>query len=244
MKITKLLCTFVLAIVPLAALAADPLIINFDQANPPFMYSKDGKVVGIYPAVIDAAFKQMKTAVSLQAKPWARALQEIDQSGAGVGGIYKNAEREKKYDFSDQIFTEKLVVYFAKAHPITFSKVEDLKGKKVGVLRGWSYGDEFDAARKAGSITADETTGDDLNFQKLDIGRVDAVIAVAEAGDSLLQKYKTLAAAAIPLAQNPTYLAFSKSANKAALLKQFNETIKAMKASGELGKLVSQEVSH
>jgi len=244
MNIRRLLCTLAGILTPLTALAADPIIINFDQANPPFMFSKDGKAAGIYPAVIDAAFKQMKTAVSLQVKPWARALQEIDQGVAGVGGIYKNAEREKKYDFSEQIFTEKLVVYFNKSHPLTFNKVEDLKGKKVGVLRGWSYGDEFDAARKAGSITADETTGDDLNFQKLDMGRVDAVIAVAEAGDSLLPKYKSLAAAATPLAQNPTYLAFAKSANKVALLKQFNETIKAMKASGELGKLVSQEVAH
>lgn len=241
MKFQASLCTLALCLISPLVWSADT--VSFDQANPPFMYGKDGKAAGIYPALINAAFLHMKTPVTLQALPWARAIQEIDQGNAGVGGIYKNAEREKKYDYSEQIFVEKLAVYVNKGKPINFSKVEDLKGKRIGVIRGWSYGDDFDNARKANAFTVEEVPGDDQNFGKLDVGRLDAVVAVAESGDALTKKYTNVQAAPTPLAQNPTYLAFAKSANKADVLKKFNDAIKEMKANGELNKLVAAEVS-
>jgi polar amino acid transport system substrate-binding protein len=244
MKLRHILSTLALAALSTFAFSADSLIVNVDEANSPFMYNKGGKPAGIYPAVIDAAFKHMNVPLTLQTKPWKRAIQEIDEGTAGVGGIYKNPEREKKYDYSEQIFIEKLVIYSNKAKPIDYKDINDLKGKKVGVLRGWSYGDDFDNARKANALMAEEVASDDQNFQKLDQGRLDAVIAIAESGAPLMAKNKSVIAATNPLSQSPTYLTFSKSANKAAILKQFDQAIKDMKKSGEFQKLVSAELAN
>lgn len=220
--------------------AAQPPTVNVDDSNPPFMYAKNGKPAGIYPAIIEAAFKRMNVPVALQAEPWKRAIQDLDAGTAGVGGIYKTPERERKYDFSEPIYSEKLMVYSSRKNPVNFTRLDDLKGKRVGTIRGWSYGDEFDGARKANAFTVDETASDTQNFMKLDQGRVDAVVAISEAGNALLAKYKTIAAAAVPLTQNPTYLAFAKSANQGALLRQFNEAVDAMKKSGDLHKAVQE----
>ena len=161
----------------------------------------------------------------------------------GVGGIYKNAEREKKYDYSEQIFVERLVVFFNKSNPLNYTKLEDLHGKRVGVLKGWSYGDDFDKAKKGGAITCEEADADSQNFQKMDQHHLDATVAVFESGTALLPKYKSIAYAATALSRNPTYLTFAKSAGKAALIKQFDQAMKDLKASGELQKIVQAELA-
>lgn len=243
MNLRPILTGFLAATVAAFALAADKVVINVDEANSPFMYAKAGKAEGIYPALLAAAFKRINTEASIEAKPWKRAIQEIDEGTAGVGGIYKNAEREKKYDYSEQIFVEKLVVYSSKNTPLNFAKIDDLKGKRVGILRGWSYGDDFDNAKKANAFLADEAASDAQNFQKLDLGRLDVVVAISESGNALMTKYKTITAAATPLSSNPTYLAFSKAAGKTALLKQFDQAIKDLKKSGDFQKLVQAELA-
>jgi polar amino acid transport system substrate-binding protein len=231
------------AVAPAPARAAGPVTINFDAANPPFMFAKDGKPAGIYPAIIQAAFKHMNTPLTMAAEPWKRALEEVDGGRAGIGGVYKNSEREKKYDFSTQIFTEKLVVYFNKTAPVNFSKVADLKGKKVGVIRGWSYGDEFDDARKSGLLIAEDGDSDEATFRKLDVGHLDAVVAVNESGNGLLPKFKNIGAAATPLSQNGTFIAFAKSANLKDVLKSFDQTYKDMQKSGEIKTLVAASLA-
>jgi polar amino acid transport system substrate-binding protein len=228
----------------LVACAAPPsqILVDVDEANPPFMYGRNGRAMGIYPRLINTAFKHMNVAVQVEAKPWKRALAEIEDGTAGVGGIYKNAERLEKYDFSDQLFVEKLIVYFNTDRPVSFSKTGDLKGKRIGVLRGWSYGDDFDVLRKSGTCKVEEVSSDDQNFHKLASLRLDAVIAVSESGSALAPGYKNLRAAAIPLALNPTFLAFAKSSHRPTLLKQFNKTLREMQKSGEFQALVEDEL--
>jgi len=242
MRIQQLCTVFALTLASFAQ-AGEAVVIDIDEANAPFMYARDGKAAGIYPALIEAAFKRMNVPVTVQAKPWSKAIQEIDAGTAGVAGIYKNAEREKKYDYSEQVFVERLVVFFNKSTPLNYTKLEDLTGKRVGVLKGWSYGDDFDKARKAGAIPCEEADADAQNFQKMDQHHLDASVAVFESGNALLPKYKSIAYAATALSRNPTFLAFAKSAGRGALIKQFDQAVKDLKASGELQKIVQGELA-
>ena len=167
--------------------AARPVIVvDVDAENPPFMYSRAGYAVGLYPAVIRAALGRCHDNVRVQAKPWRRAFVEIDKAQAGVGGLYKNAERLAKYDFSEPIYVENIAVFYRTVRPFDFRTVADLYGKRVGVLRGWSYGDDFDAARRNGAIATEEVSSDRSNFLKLTDGRLDAVLAIEEAGQAAM----------------------------------------------------------
>lgn len=219
---------------------ADPVVINFGDGNPPFMYADQTRPAGIYAELIAATFRHMDTPVSLQTRPWGRCLQELSLGLAGLGGLYKTAEREKSYDYSEPVFSERLAVYFRRSHPVGFSRLEDLHGLRVGILRDWSYGDRFDDARQKGIIVAEETTSDELNFRKLERGHIDVLIAVREAGDALLPKHPGIEASPHLLITNPTYLAFAKSAHRTELLRRFNETLREMKASGEFARIISK----
>ena len=229
------------------AAAAPAETILFDMANPPFMYGAGGETAtGLYPAVIGAVFSAMGEPAEMKAVPWKRAIAAIDQGEAGVGGIYKNEERLKKYDYSDKLFDEVITVYTQKGKEFEFTGVDALAGKQVGVLRGWSYGDAFDAAAKAGQLTADEAERDEQNFAKLAGGRIDVLLAVRESGEANMAKPEIAAAVVAlpsPLSSSPSFLAFNKSAGKTETLARFNAAMAKMKADGTFDKLVKSSLS-
>lgn len=156
--------------------AVEPVKISVDLANPPFMYVKNGKAAGLYPFLVQEVFRKMEIPVTIQPLPWKRAIKEADAGQAGIAGIYKNPEREKKYDYSQALFQEKLVIFVRKENLFSYQKIDDLKGKKIGVIRGWSYGEKFDTAREKGMFVVEEAKGDAQNFKKLLRNRIDCVI--------------------------------------------------------------------
>jgi polar amino acid transport system substrate-binding protein len=219
--------------------------VTFDEANAPFMFAKDGAPAGVYPALFAEAFKRMKVPVKLEAIPWKRAIACADAAECGVGGIYQNSERLLKYDYSKPYFEETLLVYVSTSKPIAYQGIADLYGKTVGVLRGWSYGDEFDKAAADKKITRDEMGSDEANFQKLAAGRVDAVIGIAEAGNMLLKKAELagkVKAVSPPLAVNKVYLIFNKKAGKSAMLAAFDKAIESMRADGTFKAVVEKSM--
>lgn len=240
-RIKTWLLSFALAAWPLLVHAEAGPLVNFDASNPPFMYASAGRADGFYPELIEAVFQQMKRPVRLAAKPWKRAIGELDLGEAGVGGIYKNEERLKKYDFSDQLFVERIVVYFNRAKPVQYGSLSDLYGKRVGAILGWSYGDDFDNARKAGKILVEDVYADSQNFDKLAKGRLDAVLAIEQVGSRLMRASgNEIEKSAVYLAENPTHLAFHKMQNTAGLLKDFNRALAELKASGSYSKIVDK----
>lgn len=234
---------FLMVLLPVWPLQADDLRINFDEAHPPYMYSQDGRAAGLYPVLIRTAFAHMGIAVTCEPKPWARAINELDGTTAGIGGIYKNSERLKKYDYSEPLLVETITIYFHGAHPFSYTRLEDLKGKRIGVMRGWSYGDDFDNVRDAGWFKVEGVSTDEQNFQKLMYGRIDIALAIRESVSHLLGTYRDIRAADVPLIQPSAFLAFPKPAHRATLLKQFDQALKAMKASGEFSRILAAELT-
>jgi polar amino acid transport system substrate-binding protein len=232
-------------VISLQAHAAGPVVVGVDAENPPFMSAVAGKAAGLYPAIITEVFRSAGLSVQLEAKPWKRCIADMDEGRAGVGGIYKNDDRLKKYDFSNQIFVEKMAVYSNKAGHVEFTGVSSLFGKRVAVLRGWSYGEEFDKAVKEGKITTEETGSDLQNFQKLASNRVQVALAIVEAGTTLLKggKFPEVDVSAKFLFENPTFLAFNKSTKQTETLDKFNKAIDDMRKSGKLEKIAAAELS-
>ena len=42
----------------------------------------------------------------------------------------------------------------------------DLTGKRIGINRGWRYGEVFDSARQAGLFVAEEAADNQANLEK------------------------------------------------------------------------------
>mgnify|MGYP003616357829 CR=1 FL=1 len=228
-----------------SASAANPVVINVDDASPPFAYSAGGNVIGVYPTLFYTAFAKMGIPVKLVAKPWNQSLAEADAGKAAIGYFFATPERLTRYDFSEPVFTENIAVYYNKAKPINFKNIRDLYGKKIGVVRNRHYGEDFAAAKKNGGITTIESFNDKMNFRNLNGGLGDAVLATEESGKAILFSEKLLGVEQGKeyLISNKGHLAFVKSANQTELLEKFNKTIAAMKQDGSLDKIVKQELT-
>ena len=241
--------SFVATIVGMALLgtswAAAPVLINVDTGNPPYMFKKEGKAAGVYPALIAAAFARIGVPVNIEARPWIRAIFETEEGKSGIGGFYKNEARLKQYDFSEPILSENIAVYFNKSRPLNFRTIADLNGKKVGVIRGWSYGEAFDAARKEHRFIVEEFPSDWINLVRLNYGLLDVALAVEESGklEMAAGKLVCIEQSRNYLVSNKTHLAFAKTAGKTALLADFNKAIVAMKSDGTFIRMASSERS-
>lgn len=233
----------VLLVLMTGGVALTDEIISFDQTNPPFMFQKNGHVQGLYPAIIAEAFRRMGVGVRLQALPWPRALLGADAGIWGVGGLYMTEERLWKYDYSEPIFEERLMLYVLRGREFPFSGIGDLTGKRIGVMRGWSYGDEFDQAVVEGKIIADPVASDQANIGRLLLRRVDAIVAAPETwavSRESLDPQGLAVALPEPVARNRTYLCFPKSKGLTSLLDRFNAEVRGMRQDGALDRFVHE----
>ena len=236
------LCALLLSI-PLSVAATQR--IYFDEQNPPFMYADDRThaAVGLYPSLITEAFRRMAVDVELKTLPWRRALKELELGHAGLGGLYRSRERQEKYDYSEPLFEEQIAIYSLAANGKLFHELRDLEGKRVGVINGWYYSDDFSAALKSGRIKVQPVADDKTNMRKLQLGRLDAVLAITQSGDGVLHAMaldRVITRSQQPFLTNPVYLAFHRRAQQQALLQQFNQTLQAMRQDGTYGRLVQQ----
>lgn len=213
-----------------------------DNENPPYMYQEGLTVEGLYPLLLREIFHRMGVPLEVRAYPWKRALHLGKSGKAGVGGAYKTEERLNIFDYSAPIYTETLFLYVNSDNIVRFNSLEDLKGKKIGVLRGWSYGDEFDKAKQDGMFTAYPVNSDSTNFKKLLLGTVDGIIATKLSALLVIKKYgyqQQVKALEHPIAVNHTHIFFSKHLKHQELLKDFNETLMIMKEEGSYDQLVA-----
>ncbi|MGM9482353.1 substrate-binding periplasmic protein [Roseateles sp. NT4] len=241
MPLTRRTC-LALAATPLAARAAPEVVIALDSQNPPFMYAgRDGQPRGVYALLLRTVFAQLDVPARIVCLPWPRALAGLDRAEHGVGGLYATADRQARNDFSQALHVETIRVYTRRGGLRLFDRIDDLRGLRVGVLRGWSYGDAFDAAARAGAVLVEPVSSDSQNFGKLERGFLDVAIAIEQSGDALLATgdYPSVRALPNPLTENPTYLAFNKSAQQRNLISRFDESLDKLRRSGEHVRIVS-----
>lgn len=229
---------------PALAETPRPVLVQVDDSNPPFMYQQEGEAVGVYPAMVKAVFARAGVRVHIQAKPWARVLSEMGQGAGGIAGVYRTTERARRWEFSTPLLTENIAVFLRKDADWAFTDFLDLSGRRVGTVRGWSYGESFDTARRIPLLTAEDTQSDRNNLRKLDNKRLDAVLAVEEAGVAALQSLglNSIAASERYLSSNPAHIAFPKNRGRHALLQRLNKAIAELQREGELNRIFMQEL--
>ncbi|EGY26357.1 extracellular solute-binding protein family 3 [Desulfovibrio sp. A2] len=238
--------------------AAPPPIL-FDEDQPPYAYrpSPESQLPrGIYPELAAEALRRMGLRPSMEPAPWARAMAALDAGRAGVCGLYVTGQRLLRHDFSSPLFEEHLhlvipasaTVPAALATPTgaasdTFAA---LRGMRLGVVRGWSYGDALDAARVSGAFTAEEAGSEAQNMLKVAGGRLDGAIVSREGAAWLQERLgltRLVTVAPRPLAVMPVHLAFRRQAGQRALLRAFDAAIREMRADGTHRRIVERSLN-
>jgi polar amino acid transport system substrate-binding protein len=220
----------------------DTLTIFVDSNYPPYMHALEGTAAdGLYPRLLQEILDQTGQKVEIKAYPWKRALMHSAEGKGAVAGAYKNNERLKIYDYSNPFYQEKLVIFVNKNNPFEFNSIEDLKGKVVGVNRGWSYGQEFDDARANNLFDVNIRNQPNENFTMLALGRIDCLILDEQSGESFIQimgledKVVSLSNA---FSVTDGHLIIPKTLKKEAFLSEFNAALEKIQKDGTYNSIV------
>jgi polar amino acid transport system substrate-binding protein len=126
--------------------------------------------------IFSAIEKDLGIKFELQMYPWNRAVKLAGTGYALIFGLSHTPEREEIFTFSEPAMYQYLWLVTRTDRQFSFNKLEDLKGKTIGVVRGSKYGGEFDAQKDKLFKTDDDIDAYAPRLKKLLNQRIDAMI--------------------------------------------------------------------
>ena len=116
-----------------------------------------------------------------------------------------------------------------------WERVEDLANYRIGVARGYSYGEVFDAAFATGNYTVVEAALTSQLFKMLGKNRIDIALANDAVGYTLALEHapdRSIVPAAKEIEVEVHYMAFSKKSPAARLVPEINKILAQLRKEG------------
>lgn len=134
--------------------------------------------------LFDDLEQELNIAFDIKRYPWPRAERNA-RAGAGlIFGLPKNAERLRDLRYSDPAGSTTLWLVTRSDATFPFNTLDDLRGKTIGAVRGYTYGEDFERRRNKVFRVDDDIASRSARLQRLLLKRVDAVLLVQPSGDS------------------------------------------------------------
>ncbi len=195
---------------------------------PPYQTQTATDISGLSVEIVQAVYKRMGIpANSIQAFPWRRAIEMLRHGDADAlfSANYTQERQIFAYYPSEELFQSPWVIWTRRGDEI-FS-LDDLKGKTIGVVSGYSYTPEFWDFINANCIV-ESVNADMANFKKLNVGRVDAT--VAEYGNGLylatnLRYNNIVPNQAVTIKRDGLYIIFSRKKVAEDFVKDFSSAL-------------------
>ncbi|MDA8409135.1 MAG: transporter substrate-binding domain-containing protein [Treponema sp.] len=199
---------------------------------------------GLAVDVVRAALKQEGYGVELEVLPWARAEQGVKTGVYDLlVDVWRTRERSVYLDFGTPYAMNTVKFIKRKGDPFEYHGLESLKGKSIGTIRGYGYGDAFLASDL---FLRDESPSFMSNIQKLLQGRVDLTLEdelvartmLKESDPNLLDLIEFTRES---LSQNALYVAsgFANPRHE-KIISAYNRGLAAIKANGTFDRIMEK----
>lgn len=210
---------------------------------PPFADEKDPNF-GICYALTKAILEPQGYQVTMKTFPASRIykflvdgeVNEIDATPI----IWKNQERAQHLLFSESFLFNTVHFFVRSDSTLTYKTLEQLKGYRIGVIKGYYNGDEFDKADYLNKITCSDSPAmlHMLDKKRIEMGVLDKIVAETIIIQENLQgRFKILPK---PLFQAGLHFAvWKKHPDGQKLIEAFNKGLEDIKKSGEYAKILT-----
>lgn len=210
-------------------------IVRGDGQYPPNEMIINGKLKGVHIDLVREIAAILNIKIIFRSEPWKRAISMIKNGEAdAITYISKSPEREaftyflegNIISYTENVFIawkgeEKLIKYDG--------NLEKLKPYRIGTLRGYFYGEEFDKAQYLKKHVVDkmEQIVGLLRIKRIDLAIVNVTDFKYEFKEDPM--IKNIIFLKPYFSKLPNYIGFSKVKNHEQLAKQFSETMNAFK---------------
>jgi len=198
---------------------------------PPYQIVENDKITGFGTEIVKTVLERMEVKIStLHVYPWKRAITMMEKGDADALFSANYAKEREAFAWypEEALIQSPWVLWVREEDGLKFDSFEDLKGKRFGVVRGYSYTPEFwDFIKK--NAQPDEVTDDETNFRKLNMSRVDYVAAELGNGYHLLKNMKLNKIVPLkdkPIKSDGLYLIFSKKRVSKETAERFSAELK------------------
>ncbi len=179
---------------------------------PPYNFSFNGNRTGIDTDIVNALLKELEVTPVHRALAWTEVLQAMDGNSVDVGFQFiASPARFEQYNMIGPFRTGTTVFMVRKNSTITFDRLEDLTPYRIGVVDGFSYASDFDAATYLNKIPSSSNV---VNFRRLILGRVDVVVGDLHVLNYMAKqdgRLKDVRVLPKPLGLVPRYIAVPKA---------------------------------
>ncbi len=153
---------------------------------------------GASSAVLRAAFQAVGHEVRFEFLPWARAVHEGTQGSraAGYFPAYESAERSRLGLRSARIGSSQVgFAHRADKPPPSWSSLDELAGRRIGVVRDYVNSEDFDTRMRDGRLKTEAAASDEENLRKLVGARIDLAVVDRAVFHALLVQHALLGGA-------------------------------------------------
>ncbi len=196
---------------------------------------------GMAPEILRVLAPQLGATLRFELYPWPRAQSMVAQGQADILiGPYKTVERLETIAFSERAFYQDEMVFYTRLGDALDwdGQFKSLRGKRIVVINGWAYGDEFEQARK--ELYINTTNSVEAALTMLALGRVD-LFATNRRNTETVVATQGMLGKLVPLERiistQRGYFGFPRRIENEATRLRFDRAFNAYVDAGELRKL-------
>jgi len=186
-----LACALLLS--PFAVCAEEIVFVNDASPYCPFTVCEDGKD-GYVTDIVNAIYKDAGYSVRILNVPWNRAIAMVkDGSALGIINIAKKTAPALIFPHAE-VARYNAVFFTRKSNPWVYNGLDSLKGRRLGLIKNYSYGENSPPLASFLKNSADSVDWfGGLNpladiFRAIDSGSVDATVEDLAVGNYVLKK--------------------------------------------------------
>ncbi|MDO4691063.1 MAG: basic amino acid ABC transporter substrate-binding protein [Fusobacterium sp.] len=236
-KLVKLFSVLTVGLfVSISVFAKQVVLVGTNAEFAPFEYLEKNEIVGFDIDLLNAISKE--TGIEFKIKDMAfdgllPALQ-TKKVDLVIAGMTATPEREKTVLFSKPYFTAKQVIITKKTDN-TLKTFDDLSGKKVGVMLGFT-GDTVVSEIKGTKV--ERFNAAYAAIMALNQGKIDAVVLDSEPAKKYIANSKELVIADVPAEEEDYAIAVRKTDKD--LIEKINAAVDKLKVNGEYDKILKK----
>lgn len=239
--VAVLLAVVLLPALP-AAVTAEKLVF-VTSAQEPYIIFENGKLSGSDVDIVREVCSRLGFEPEIQILPWKRALANVEEGKADAVFTPRHTEERAKFMYytSEPLRIEKTVIVAKKGSGIKINGLDDLKGKVVGVVRGYTYDPVFDSYQ--GLERTDFSKDDRQLVEKFANSRIPLAAATDEGSVKYLcRQAGTEAETVYVLNQTPSYIGFARTLGDKGktLSEKFSQALRQLKEEGVIQKIESR----
>ncbi|SLM32339.1 ABC-type amino acid transport/signal transduction systems, periplasmic component/domain [Desulfamplus magnetovallimortis] len=239
MKKTILLVIILLMSV-MPCTADEKTIVAAADPWPPFVDPAAPKE-GLSLEIVRASYETQGYSVKMEYVPWARAIDGVKKGKYDIlPNTWMNEQRKAFLMYSEPYAVNEVKFIKTADDPFEFNGLESLTGKKVGIVRGYGYGDDF---TNATNFVREDSNDFITNIKKLthsskrvDLAIEDEIVArviIAKEDPALLEKIKFTENA---ISTSPLYVTCGlANPRHKELIDAFNKGLAIIKENGKYG---------